>query len=372
MNSRPVPLAPDYRAEFRPMRRDEWNDLLAGFSDANLYQTWDYDAVRCGEGNLSHLVLMRRDEIVAVAQARLAGVPQLRLGAAYVRWGPVWRRPGMADDMNVVRMALRALRNEYVCKRGLFLRVYPLAFAGKDGLTPNLLAEEHFVGARDETPQQTILLSLELTLEEIRKGFHPKWRNCLNHAERNSLEITQGTDEALFANFIPVYRELVDRKKFSESNDINEFKRIQASLPEACKMRIFLCREGGTVSGGAICSAVGDTGLYLFGATNDLGLKNKGAYILQWQALQWLKAKGCRTYNLNGINPVKNPGGYHFKAGLGGKCSQEVRYLGRFDCYGGITSSTTAFLGLRVFPLTKRTLGRMKSTLRPVRGKSVP
>ena len=96
-------------------------------------------------------------------------------------------------------MALRALRNEYVCKRGLFLRIYPLAFAGSEGPPPDLLAEEHFVQAPDESPQQTILLNLETSLDEIRKGFHPKWRNCLSHAERNSLLVTQGTDDALFA-----------------------------------------------------------------------------------------------------------------------------------------------------------------------------
>ncbi len=371
MNSHPLPLDSDYRAEFRRMRREDWNELLTPFSDASLYQTWDYDAVRCGEGNLSHLVLKRSDKIVAVAQARLAGIPRLRLGAAYIRWGPIWRRPGETDDVNDLRMALRALRNEYVCHRGLFLRIYPLAFAGHEPPLPGLLTEEHFVQAPDERPQQTILLNLEAPLAEIRKGFHPKWRNCLNHAERNSLVVTQGTDDALFANFIPLYRELVARKKFSESNDINEFKRIQTSLPEAYKMRVFLCGENGTLTGGAICAAVGNTGLYLFGATNDLGLKNKGAYLLQWHALQWLKELGCKNYNLNGVNPVTNPGGYHFKSGLGGKCSQEVHYLGRFDCYGGITSTTTAFLGLRVLPLTKRTLGAVKPLLRSVRGKSV-
>jgi lipid II:glycine glycyltransferase (peptidoglycan interpeptide bridge formation enzyme) len=370
MNSRPIPLVPDYSAEFRHIPRQEWNELLAQFSDASLYQTWDYDAVRCGEGNLRHVVLKHGDEIVAVAQARIAGMPGLRLGAAYIRWGPVWRRHGHAEDVNTLRMALRALRNEFVCRRGLFLRIYPLAFTGGVGPLPDLFAEENYIPTLNEAPQQTILLNVENPLIDIRKGFEQKWRNCLNHAERNSLEISQGTADALFEDFIPLYRDMVARKKFTESNDINEFKRIQASLPEACKMRIFLCRENGTLTGGAICSAMGKSGLYLFGATNDLGLKNKGAYLLQWHALQWLKDQGCKNYNLNGINRTTNPGSYHFKSGLAGRYAQEIYYLGRFDSYAGISSTTIAFSGLYILPRLKRVLNSLTAISRTLRGAS--
>ena len=330
------PLAAGYRAECVRLPRETWNEILALFSDASLYQTWDYDAVRCGERNLSHLVLKHDDEIVAVAQARLAGMPGLRLGAAYVRWAPLWRRGDRTDDLNAFRMALRALRNEYVCRRGLVLRIFPIAFSGNVSLSADFLAEELFDQVSNECPQQTLLVNIEGSLDEIKKGFNQKWRNCLNHAERNQLVITQGTGDALFEDFIPLYRQLVTRKGFTEPNDINEFKAIQQNLPEHLKMGIFLCSEGGRLTGGAICSAVGDTGLYLFGATNDEGLKNKGAYLLQWYALQWLKNKDCKYYNLNGINPEKNPGSYHFKAGLAGKSGQELRYLGRYDCYAGL------------------------------------
>src|SRR3954451_19929858 len=98
MSSCPTPLASGYRAEFDCVSREDWSELLARFSDASLYQTWDYDAVRCGGRNLSHLVLKSGDEILALAQARLVRVPGLRWGAAYVRWGPVWRHPRGSDD----------------------------------------------------------------------------------------------------------------------------------------------------------------------------------------------------------------------------------------------------------------------------------
>jgi lipid II:glycine glycyltransferase (peptidoglycan interpeptide bridge formation enzyme) len=86
-------------------------------------------------------------------------------------------------------------------------------------------------------------------------------------------------------------------------------------------------------------------------------MANKGSYLLQWKAIQWMKNNGCRYYNLNGINPDKNPGNYHFKAGLSGKSGKDVHYLGRFDCYSGAISATLA----RAADLT---LPRMKSIVK--------
>lgn len=354
MSSRSLPLDSDYRAEFDGLTRETWNELVAHFADANLYQTWDYDAVRCGERNLSHLVLRRSGEVVAVAQARLARIPGLGWGAAYVRWGPLWHQRGRTEDVNTLRMALRALRSEYAGRRGLFLRVFPLAFAANGNLPADILAQEHFVPAPNESSQQTILVNIEAPLADLRKAFQQKWRNCLNHAERNPLVVTQGTGDLLFADFIPLYKQLVARKKFTEPNDIFEFRQIQQRLPDFFKMGIFLCTENGTLTGGAICTAMGDTGLYLFGATNELGLKNKGAYLLQWHALQWLKDHGCKYYNLNGVNPAKNPGSYRFKAGLAGKSGQELPYLGRFDSFAGFGPALAVRLAQITLPRLKR------------------
>jgi hypothetical protein len=63
---------------------------------------------------------------------------------------------------------------------------------------------------------------------------------------------------------------------------------------------------------------MGDCGIYLFGGTSDEGMKQKGSYLLQWRMIQWLKENGVRFYNLGGINPITNPGVYHFKQGMNG------------------------------------------------------
>ncbi|MGN6387642.1 MAG: lipid II:glycine glycyltransferase FemX [Verrucomicrobiota bacterium] len=165
---------------------------------------------------------------------------------------------------------------------------------------------------------RTIILDLSPSLETLRKQLDQKWRNQLNRAERNGLEFSEGTNVQDFREFRELYNEMFDRKKFSTSVDVGEFEKICADLPEPFKLRILICRQGGVAVSGIVCSAMGDTGIYLLGATTSAGLQAKGAYLLQWRMIQWLKEQGFRYYDLGGIDPEKNPGVYHFKQGMSG------------------------------------------------------
>lgn len=358
--SKPIPLDHQHVAESDSVNKGEWYKIIPRFSDANIYQTWDYDAVRCGEKNVSHLVLRAQDGIVAAAQLRIVRIPILGVGAAYVRWGPFWqRRNQQTPDPAIFNLALRAMRNEYVCRRGLILRIFPILFDDGYCSYGDVLRQEGYIPVYGEARDRTLIVDITPQIDVLRKKLDQKWRNCLNKAERNGLEVIEGTDDALFAEFIGIYHSLLERKKFQEPNDINEFRMIQRNLPSDYKMRIFICRSSGTNSAGIICATIGDTGVYLFGATNEQGMTDKGSYLLQWKAIEWMKANGCRSYNLNGINPSTNPGSYHFKAGLSGKNGKDVHYIGRFDCYPGPTAAKLARAADAVLPRIKQMRNRL-------------
>jgi lipid II:glycine glycyltransferase (peptidoglycan interpeptide bridge formation enzyme) len=70
-------------------------------------------------------------------------------------------------------------------------------------------------------------------------------------------------------------------------------------------------------------------GIYLLGATSEAGLNSKGAYLLQWSMIKWLKENGFKYYDLGGIDPDRNPGVYHFKKGVSG---DDVTRLAPFEC----------------------------------------
>jgi chitin disaccharide deacetylase len=338
-------LSPGYSSEVDTIDERAWCQILEQFDDANIYQTWSYDEVRCGRDQISHLLLKKNGDVVAVAQARIVTLPLVKAGIAYVRWGPLWCRHDDKPNSETFCQAIRALRNEYACKRGLVLRLYPVVFDNEQSCFLPILKQEGFSIFSKEKPSRTLILDLRLPLEELRKGLRPHWRRYLKVAENSGLDIVESTDDSALEAFIIIYKEMVARKKFPEPNDIYEFRLIQERLPDKFKLKILLCRSGGEVCAGLICSVIGNTAVYLFGATSDYGLKLRGAYLLHWKLIEWLKENGVEFYDLNGINPVINPGTYKFKADLCGNNGKDVHFLGRFDSCTNVLSHSCVASG---------------------------
>ncbi len=321
-----VSVAPEYRFRVDNFAEAEWSAMMAFFDDASVYQTWAYGAVRWHKKNLSHCVLYHKNEVVGMAQLRIMRPGKLPFGVAYLRWGPLCQRSGRELDPENVRMLACALHDEYVIKRGLHLEVLPNAVEGSLSASVIQSAFSGFVSGNGISGEhyRTFLLDISPTLEQLRKQLDKKWRNQLSAAERNELTIEAGDDCALYVQFSELYKQMWERKKFSSGVSVEEFLKIQQALPTEQRLQTFICRHRDKPIAGLVCSAVGATGIYLLGATNEDGMKVKGSYLLQWAAIQFLKTRGCSGYDLGGIDPIVNPGVYHFKSGLSGI---DVSYL---------------------------------------------
>ena len=332
-------LQAEYSVNFNYFDKDTWHEIMNCFQDANLYQVPSYDIVHYGRDGVVHMILKKADGIVAAAQVRIFQLPVIKTGIAYILWGPMWRRVSAPDDVEVFRQAIRALRNEFSLRRKLVLRVYPVAFRGSDDVLKQILMEEGFSFYDDGKSHRTLIINLEPSLPEIRAALDQKWRNCLNRAEKNGLEIIQGEDESLFDEINKIYLEMASRKGLVDLSDIEHLKKVQRDLPPELKLKVILCRLNGEICTGAIFSAIGATAVYLVGATSNAGMKSNGSYIVQWAFMEWIKEKGLRYYDLNGINPETNPGTYHFKRGLAGKNGIDAEFLGKFQVVDNPVSS---------------------------------
>lgn len=331
-------LDPGYTVEIDDIDKDLWSQLIQGFDDANIYQTWSYGAVRFGNKSLSHLVLRKGSAIVAAAQTIIKRIPVLNAGIAYLYWGPLWHAKDIPEESEVFSQILQALRNEYVSRRGLVLRVVPVLFEDDREPFSAVFSQEGFNTLPHVRRQRTLLMDLTSPLNTLRKGLDQKWRNCLNRAEKNNLDLVEGYDDGLFRVFIDIYREMHDRKNFIETSNINDFRLIQQDLPQECKMKLMVCLRNGEPVAGAVCSALGTRGIYLFGATSNRGMNSNGSYLIQWKTIEWLKSLNCSSYDLHGIDSAANPGTYRFKAGLCGTNGCHVQFLGQFEAHDSLLS----------------------------------
>jgi lipid II:glycine glycyltransferase (peptidoglycan interpeptide bridge formation enzyme) len=213
--------------------------------------------------------------------------------------------------------------------------------------------------AADNT-YRTFVLDLAPAVEELRKKLDAKWRNHLKRAEKNGLNVVAGTGSSQYRIFCQIYNQMRTRKTFETTVDVEEFGRIQEDLPESHRMRILICQDQGAPVAGLVTSAMGDSAIYLLGATNDEGLKSQGAYLLQWTMIRWLKERGIRWYDLGGIDPERNPGVYSFKRGFSGADLTQINPL--VACESAVSSAI-----VRAGLAMQGAIRRSKAALHPTR-----
>jgi lipid II:glycine glycyltransferase (peptidoglycan interpeptide bridge formation enzyme) len=320
-----------YKIRIDSCTEKEWYQILERFDDACIYQTWAYEKIRHGIENMSHIIIQTDDKIVSVAQARIITIPIVNIKLAYFYWGPIWRKKNKKQDVETFRFAIKAIKHEYVEKRGFVVRIRPCLFNKTDNVFLTVLEDEGYKQVNNDEPKRTILLDISHSLDDLRKGLDKRWRRQLKIAEKNNIVIEDSYKDSMFKDFIDVYMEMVHLKKFIIPTDINLFRKILRSLPEEFKPRIILCYDNNKPCAGAICCTIGNTAMNIYRATNKLGRTNNASYLVQWKVLEWAKENHCSLYNVNGINPETNPGTYQFKKRLCKKYGKDQYYIGQFQ-----------------------------------------
>lgn len=99
---------------------------------------------------------------------------------------------------------------------------------------------------------------------------------------------------------------------------------------------LILAEHEGQALAGVFVFALGETAWYLYGASADEKRHLMASYGVQWQAIQWARARGCRVYDMWGIPDADEAaleaqfehrsdglwGVYGFKRGWGGRVAR--------------------------------------------------
>ena len=335
-------LISGYSYEIDNAEQGFWYETIKYFKDKNIYQTWAYGKAQFGERNLSHIIVRKRGKVVGAAQVRIVRIPIINSGIAYVSWAPLWRSYENEGDLDDFRTIIRIMRQVYTQERGLFLRIIPNEIDNPEGELRTIFAEEGYIWRRSD--YRTLYLNLADSLETIRSKMSKSWRRNLIKAEKNELSIEEGSEPAMFEVVDRLYTETVSRKGFYPGITVRNYNKMQEYLPDNIKMKIMICKFKGEEIAVLVGAAMGEVGIELIAATNTTSLKLKGSYLLRWKMLEYLKQSGCLYYNLNGINPERNPGGYQFKSAFCGGNGLDTEFLGTFEaCENRLSLLTVKF-----------------------------
>jgi lipid II:glycine glycyltransferase (peptidoglycan interpeptide bridge formation enzyme) len=230
------------------------------------------------------------------------------------------------------------MREAFTRRQGLCLRLRPQDRAGPAQEIPAILAEEGFTHQEDVKPYTTVEMDVSLPEDRFLGNLARSWRQQLHRAERNDLDIREGTGPELFGAFRGLYGEMKERKQFVTFVDIHELEAVQQRLAEPLKMRIALCSVGQEPVAGLVYSALGETAVGILAATSGRGRELGAAYLTWRHTVGLLRERGLRRFDLGGVDVENAPGPAHFKKGLAGKSGGIVQHIGQFDAPGSALS----------------------------------
>ena len=340
-----------YSYEIDVISKDEWHVLVSGFKDALIEQTWSYADLRWRRGSLSHLIVKRNQDIVAAAQVVVLPLPIIGSGIAFIKFGPIWQKRDRPIVPENLQQAIIFLHQEYVVNQGHFLRIMPSASHASSAEVSNTLLSAGFKRNQIDNPDR-YLVDLSYPVDELRKRLKPRWRSKLKKAEKRGLEVIQMEGDKAMKLFMPLYKKMLQRKSFADSSAIVELPEIMMDLPSELKPMGWFCFHHDQCVGGVIISFIGNTALYLFGATDEQGLKVGAGFFMQWEVVNWLREQGVQWYDLGGDNG--SDGLRQFKSGLVGQCGVITPLPGNFDQCDRVSSLIMAKLafGLRDFSIS--------------------
>ena len=257
----------------------------------------------------------------------------LGLNIAYLPKGPAidW------DNADTVQETLAALKSIAAQPLTLFLKIEPDTHH-KPEIRQSILNAGYRV-ARPIQPVSTILIDLTPSEDDILARMKSKTRYNIRLAARKGVTVRRG-GPADVKTFYELSRTTGERDGFAP-HSLAYYQGCYNAFADHQRVLLLAEYEGQPLAG-LMVFAWDDRAYYLYGASNNQHRNKMPAYLLQWEAISWAIAQGCRDYDLWGIPnaPLERLeagfqnradglwGVYRHKRGYGG---QIVRYLGAFD-----------------------------------------
>jgi hypothetical protein len=334
----------------KSLTRSEWLSLAPTYTDYNYQQTLGYlETITEAQNSLLELVgVYENAELRGIAGVRIKRIPILNSGVAYLAGGPLVLRPQV--NLMTFTQVTSALAHHYAREQNYALRIAApiwdistvvdqISSLEKLGFSRNTFLPHY----------STSVLDLSIGEEQLKKNFHKKWRYLLNASLRNKLTIRTGTIERYYEEFFTLFEAHKNRKGFSVNLEPDFYRQVERSTENNKDYIIQLVEQDGVVIAGHIGSYVGDTAVYLFGASSVQGDAVGAPYLLQFQAIRKAIELGINNYDTGGMDQENNPGVYTFKNRMKGELVTSASF---FDYSTGIRQKV-ALAAEKIYRLLK-------------------
>src|SRR5687768_2491331 len=301
----------------------DWNQFLASHPNTHLLQTGEWGElksafgwkpVRIITGNVGVQILFRN----------------LPLGftVGYIPKSAIINKPFSEPLWGEIDSACRA-------HRAIFLKLEPDSWEGSFILQPSsFILSKHNI-----QPPRTIIINIKKSEEEILASMKQKTRYNIRLAEKKGVIVHAWSDIESFHKMMLVTGV---RDGFGV-HSFEYYKRAYKLLHPKQMGEILVAEYEGRPLAALFVARNGKRAYYLYGASTDEERNRMPAYLLQWEAMKWARARGCEEYDLWGVPDEDEAtleanfetwhdglwGVYRFKRGFGGELKRAAQAMDR-------------------------------------------
>jgi len=305
----------------------EWQSFLKKHPDAHLLQMGEWGELKSAFGWKPVRLIL--DDTTG-AQILFRRLP-LGLTLGYLP------KPALSNE-------LKETGNEFwnevdsVCKKNkaIFLKIEP------DSWEDSFLITRHSLlvtSLHNIQPPRTIIVSIKETEDEMLARMKQKCRYNIRLAEKKGVTVRAWDDVEGFYAMLQVTG---GRDGFGV-HSLDYYLRAYELFHSTGACELLVAEFEGRPLAALMVFAHGRRAWYVYGASNDEERNRMPAYLLQWEAIRWAKARGCVEYDLWGV-PDENEdileanfetrndglwGVYRFKRGFGGEIRLAAQALDR-------------------------------------------
>lgn len=260
----------------------EWNEwLLAATNQTPLVAHGLWGQLLEREGSTVRYFFVREADHI------IAGFPMVSVQKRFFSYAYSARGPISVRGVNLNQLFLEI--SQFIRKQGfVFWRLEPTALPQP---VPAL-----FRKATDIQPANTLVLDLLQTSDELLAAMHQKTRYNIRLSLKKNLEVRFEKNPELFWQLSVATSQ---RDNFR----LHTKQHYEAVIASDFAEQVTVYNEGVPVAS-AVCTLIGTTYTYLFGASSYEARALMAPYLIQWSAILRGQERGARWYDFYGLSPV--------------------------------------------------------------------
>ncbi len=300
------------------MEKEKWNLFIRENSDGGLLQSWEWGEFQTSLGRKVIRISKKNDFI-----ANLIKYPLLfNKFYLYCPRGPILERSKFKNQKLDLSSFIEEIKSIAKKENVIFFRFDPPFSSDYQFENLKLIKTKPF------QPQQTLILDLSKSEEELLKDMHQKTRYNIKLAQKKGVKIREGSekDTEIFWTLI---QKAAKRNGFKTHPKIYYQKLIEV-LGKKNLVKLFIAQIKERPIAAILVAFFNKKGYYLHGGSDYQYRNLMAPYLLQWHAILEAKRRNLKFYDFWGVDPKKWPGLTRFKAGFAPK-TKSISYLGTYD-----------------------------------------